>query len=115
MRHTAKRSGGSCGESQRLSFGGSALRRPKRNTEHDRIAPSESGPEQDGDEEPEQPSSGNTNLHAQSQQHAKMRAEEQRVSEHAETNTWVSTWTSKQLVETAKTLTKPRLRIAQVV
>ena len=38
-------------------------------------------------------------------QHAKVRAEEQRVSEHAETNTLVSTWTSEQLVETAKTLT----------
>ena len=45
-------------------------------------------------------------------QHAKVRAEEQRVSEHAEANTWVSTWTSEQLVETAKTLTQPRPRIA---
>ena len=40
-------------------------------------------------------------------QHAKVRAEDQRVSEHAERNTWVSTWTSEQLVETAKTLTNP--------
>ena len=48
-------------------------------------------------------------------QHAKVRAEERRVSEHAERNTWVSTWTSKQLVETAKTSTKPRPRIAKVV
>ena len=47
--------------------------------------------------------------------HAQHRAEEQRVSEHAETNTWVSTWTSEQLVETAKTLTQPRPCIAQVV
>ena len=47
--------------------------------------------------------------------HAKVRAEEQRVSDHAETNTWVSTWTSEQLVETAKTLTQPRPRIAQVM
>ena len=48
-------------------------------------------------------------------QHAKVRAEEQRVSEHAEANTWVSTWTSEQLVESAETLTQPRPRIAQVV
>ena len=48
-------------------------------------------------------------------QHAKVRAEEQRVSEHAETNTWVSTWTREQLVETAKTSTQPRYRTAQVV
>ena len=41
-------------------------------------------------------------------QHAKVRAEEQRVIEYAETNTWVSMWTSEQLVETAKALTKPR-------
>ena len=44
-----------------------------------------------------------------------MRAEEQRLSEQAETNPWLTTWTTKQLVETGKTLTKPRLRIAQVV
>ena len=44
-------------------------------------------------------------------QHAMVRAEEQRVSEHAETNTWVSTWTSEQLVESAKTLPKPRPHI----
>ena len=71
MRHTAKRSGDSCGESQRLSFRGSAPRRPKRNTEHDRVhtqALSESGPEQDGDEDPEQQSSGNTELHTQSRE-----------------------------------------------
>ena len=70
-RHTARRSGDSCGESQRLSFGGTAARRPKRNTELDRIhtqALSENGPEKDCDEEPEQPSSGNTDLHAQSQE-----------------------------------------------
>ena len=48
-------------------------------------------------------------------QHAKVRAEAQRVSEHAERNTWVSTWTSEQLVETAKTLTNPRPHIAQVM
>ena len=48
-------------------------------------------------------------------QHAKVRAEEQRVSEHADGNTWVSTWTSEQLVETAKTLTKPRPHTSQVV
>ena len=38
-------------------------------------------------------------------------AEEQRVSEHAETNTRVSTWTSEQPVEP---LTKPRPHPAQV-
>ena len=48
-------------------------------------------------------------------QHAKVRAEEQCVSEHAETNTWVSTWKSEQLVETAKTLPQPRPRVAQMV
>ena len=48
-------------------------------------------------------------------QHAKVRADAQRVSEHAERNTWVSTWTSEQLVETAKTLTKPRPHTAQVM
>ena len=48
-------------------------------------------------------------------QHAKVRAEEQRESEHAEKDTWVTTWTREQLVETAKTLTKPRPHIAQVV
>ena len=87
------------------------------------------GPEQDGDEEPEQPSSGNTDLHAQSRegtrvvlvspadhaQQAKVRAEEQRATEHAERNTWVSTWTSEPLVETAKPLTKPKPHTAQVM
>ena len=48
-------------------------------------------------------------------QHAKVRAEEQRVSERSEMNTWVSTWTSQQLVETAKTLTKPRPHTAHVM
>ena len=48
-------------------------------------------------------------------QHAIVRAEEQRVSEHEERNTWVSTWTSEQLVETAKTLTKPGPHTAQVM
>ena len=48
-------------------------------------------------------------------QHAKVRAEEQRVSEHADTHMWVSTSMSEQLVETAKTLTQPRPRIAQVM
>ena len=70
-RHTANRSCDSCGESQRLSFGGTAAWRPKRNTELDHIhtlSLSESGPEQDVDEEPEQPSSGNTDLHAQSRE-----------------------------------------------
>ena len=61
-RHTAKRSGDSCGESQRLSFGGRALQRPKRNTR----------------------------------------------------STWVSAWTSEQLVESAKILPKPRRRTAKV-
>ena len=37
------------------------------------------------------------------------------MREHAEENTWVSTWTSERLVETAKTLTKPRPHIAEVV
>ena len=45
-------------------------------------------------------------------QHAKVR-EQQRVSEHAERNTWVSTWTSEQLVETAKPFTKPRLHTGE--
>ena len=43
----------SCGESHRLSFGGSALQRQKRNTEQDRVhtqALSESGLEQDCDD-----------------------------------------------------------------
>ena len=48
-------------------------------------------------------------------QHAKVSAGEQRVSEHAERNTWVSTWTREQLVETAKPLTKPRPHTAQVM
>ena len=47
-------------------------------------------------------------------QHVKVRAEEQHMRERAE-NTWVSTWTSKQLVETAKTLPKPIPRTAKKV
>ena len=57
MRHTAERSGDSCGKSQRPSFSGNLPRRQSL---------SENGQELDGDEEPEQPSSGNTDLHAQS-------------------------------------------------
>ena len=48
-------------------------------------------------------------------QRVKVHAEEQRASEHAETNTWVSTWTSEQLVEPAKTLPKPRPHTVKVV
>ena len=109
MGHTAKRSDDSCGESQRLSFGGSALQRPKWNTEHDRVHT--------------QALSESTELggrrewcwSVQQTTHSMRRCalKKQRVSEHAETNTWVSTWTSEQLVETAKPLTQPRLRIAQ--
>ena len=48
-------------------------------------------------------------------QHVKVRVEEQRASEHAETNTRVCTWTSEQLVESAKTLPKPRPQTVKVV
>ena len=48
-------------------------------------------------------------------QHPKVRAEERRMSEHEEWNMWVSTWTSEQLVETAKTLTNTRPHTAQVM
>ena len=78
---------------------------------HPNSGPQQSGPEKDCDEDPEQPISGNTDLHAQNReerrvvlvspedhaQRSEVCAEEQRVSEHAERNTWVSTWTSEQL------------------
>ena len=81
-----------------------------------------------GSKEPELPGSGINELHAQRAQgervvlvspaghaqHVKVRAEEQHVRECAE-NTWVSTWTSKQPVETAKTLPKRRPHMVKKV
>ena len=132
MRHTAIRGGDSCGESQRLSFGGSAPRRPKRdsrNTVTIMLKPfARARGRRECESRSNQALETRTSTHragrgrrvvlvspADHAQHPKVRAEEQRVSEHAETNTWVSTWTSEQLVETAKPLTQPRLHTAQVV
>ena len=47
-------------------------------------------------------------------QHVKVRVEEQHVRECAK-NTWVSTWTSEQPVETAKTSPKRRPHIVKKV
>ena len=74
------------------------------------------------DEEPEQPSSGNTDLHAQSQEEGGEWCWSVQQTTHSMPRcvlrssasvsmwrgTWVCTWTSEQLVETAKTLTETK-------
>ena len=51
----------------------------------------------------EQPSSGDRPLHAQ------------HVTKRTEENTWVSTWTGEQLVETTQGLDEPRHHTAKTV
>ena len=104
MRHVAKRNGDSCGESQQ-SFGGIMTRRPGRNTrslrtqaDHQSRMTSVRGKQND--------------LHAQwlegeqvalvspADQPAQRRARAAELRRSVRKRTWVSTWTSKQLVET---------------